>query len=150
MRYVAAGAVALVFLSASAQGEPLAIDQTAWLNYAIIVNTSKDGSNVSLTQNGMVNSISSIQIAGTSDVQIRTHQRGKGNTAVVYQSGWNTISQVTQEGPGRSGGSTNQPTTYIGQGTDEGYLSYFASGGFSLVTLTDGNHTWISRFGRTR
>jgi hypothetical protein len=139
-----------MLVSASAHGEPLAIDQTAWLNYAIIVNTSKDGSNLSLSQNGVVNGISSIQINTPSDSRIRTHQRGRGNTAVIYQSGWNTISQVVQEGPGHSGGSTSIPTTYVTQGTDEGYLSYFASGGFSLVTLTDANHTWISRFGRSR
>ena len=40
--------------------------------------------------------------------------------------------------------------TGLVQSTDEGYLSYFQTGGFSLVTLSDSNHTWISRFGRSR
>lgn len=150
MRHAAAGAVALMLISASAHGETLTIDQTAWLNYAIIVNTSKEGSDIRLGQHGTVNGISSVQINNPGDSQIWTHQRGRRNTAVIYQSGWNTLSGVVQEGPGSFSGNTSQPTQYIGQSTDEGYLSYFTSGGFSLFTLTDANHTWISRFGRSR
>ena len=151
MRHAAAGAVALMLFSASAvHGDTLMIDQTAWLNYAIIVNASKESSDVRLGQHGTINGISSVQINTPGDAQIWTHQRGRKNTAVIHQSGWNTISTVVQEGPGSFSGSTDLPTKYIGQSTDEGYVSYFASGGFSLVTLTDGNHTWISRFGRSR
>lgn len=150
MRHAAAGVVALVLVSTSAHGETLMIDQSAWLNYAIIVNASKEGSDVRLGQHGTINGISSVQITTPGDAQIWTHQRGRKNTAVIHQSGWNTISSVVQEGPGSFSGNTDQSTKYIGQSTDEGYLSYFTSGGFSLVTLTDGNHAWISRFGRAR
>jgi hypothetical protein len=150
MRHAAAGAVALMLVSASAHGETLMIDQAAWANYAIIVNASKEGSDVRLSQHGTINGISSVQINDPGDAQIWTHQRGRRNTAVIHQSGWNTISGVVQEGPGGFSGNTDQPTKYVGQSTDEGYLSYFTSGGFSLVTLTDSNHTWISRFGRAR
>ena len=41
MRHATAGTVILMLFSASAHAEPLAIDQKAWLNYAIIVNTSR-------------------------------------------------------------------------------------------------------------
>ncbi|HWV79914.1 MAG TPA: hypothetical protein VNZ50_00660 [Hyphomicrobiaceae bacterium] len=150
MRHAAAGAVALVLISASARGETVTIDQKAWLNYAIIVNTSKEGSDLRLSQHGTINGISSVQANTPGDAQIWTHQRGRRNTAVIHQSGWNTLSGVVQEGPGGFSGNTGQPTTYIGQSTDDGYLSYFATGGLSLITLTDANHTWISRFGRTR
>lgn len=150
MRHATAGTVILMLFSASAHAEPLAIDQTAWLNYAIVVNTVKESSDLRLKQHGTVNGISSVQMTNPGDAQIRTHQRGRKNTTVIYQSGWNTISSVTQEGPGRFSGNTDIPTQYSGRSTDEGYLSYFVSGGFSLVTLTDGNHTWFSRFGRAR
>ena len=61
-----------------------------------------------------------------------------------------TVSRVIQEGPHGPGGYRHLPTRFSGQQTDEGYLSYFMTGGFSLVTLTDQNHAWFSRFGRAR
>lgn len=133
-----------------AHAEPLVIDQSAWLNYAVIVNTAHKDSNLRINQRGEVNGISSVQLSGEKDAQIFTHQRGRRNTGVIHQSGWITISQVIQEGPHGPGGYQNLPTRFAGQQTDEGYLSYFMTGGFSLVTLTDQNHTWLSRFGRAR
>jgi hypothetical protein len=133
-----------------AHAEPLVIDQSAWLNYAVIVNTAQKESNLRINQRGEINGISSIQLSGYDDAQIFTHQRGRRNTGIIHQRGWITVSRVIQEGPHGPGGYTNLPTTYSGQQTDEGYLSYFMTGGFSLVTLTDQNHTWISRFGRSR
>lgn len=150
MRTVAAGALLFILLSAGAAAEPLAIDQKAWLNYAIIVSADRKDSDVRLRQRGIINGIASVQMSGLNDAQLWTHQRGRRNTSVVYQSGWTTISRTAQEGPHGPGGYRNLPTRYIGHQTDEGYLSYFQTGGFSLVTLTDQNHTWFSRFGRAR
>jgi hypothetical protein len=150
MRYAAACAVALLPLSAAARAEPIAINQDAWLNYAVIANAAQIGSDLRLNQHGTVNGISSVQISGTSDAEIWALQSGRSNTAVIYQSGWNTISRIGQQGPGDFSGHTDLPARYVGRETDDGYLSYFMAGGFSLVTLTDRNHTWISRFGRAR
>jgi len=150
MRNAVAGAALLTLLTASANAEPLVIDQSAWLNYAIVVNTVKKEADLRLKQHGTINGISSVQMSGKNDAQLWTHQRGRRNTAIIHQSGWNTISRVVQEGPGRFSGNQHQPVRYIGRQTDEGYLSYFMTGGFSLVALTDANHTWISRFGRAR
>lgn len=149
MRYVVAGAFALALLATRAGAEPLTIDQSAWHNYTIIVNTSKRSSDLQIRQRGALNAVSSIQVAGSEDARIRTIQRGNRNAAAIYQSGWNTISQVQQSGPD-GGGERGLPTRYAIRETDEGYLSYFMTGGFSLVTLTDQNHTWVSRFGRAR
>ena len=156
MRHVAARIALLTLLSASAGlstragAEPLTIDQNAWLNYAVIVNTSQKGSDLKLNQRGDTNGISAVQLSGSEDAQIFTHQRGRRNTGVIHQSGWVTISRVIQEGPHGPGGYRHLPTRFSGQQTDEGYLSYFMTGGFSLVTLTDQNHAWFSRFGRAR
>jgi hypothetical protein len=151
MRPAAAGVVVLLCLFATRAGaEPLSINQNAWLNYAVIVNTVKKDSDLRLSQRGNINGISSVQMSGLKDAQLWTRQRGRRNTAVVHQSGWITILRTVQEGPHGPGGYRNLPTYYSGRNTDEGYLSYFMSGGFSLVALTDENHTWISRFGRTR
>ncbi len=156
MRHVAARIALLTLvaicagLSTRAEAEPLTIDQSAWLNYAVIVNTSHKDSNLRINQRGDTNGISAVQLSGYEDAQIFTHQRGRRNTGVIHQSGWVTISRVIQEGPHGPGGYRDLPTRFAGQQTDEGYLSYFMSGGFSFVTLTDQNHTWLSRFGRAR
>lgn len=139
-----------VGLSDRADAEPLVINQDAWLNYAVIVNTSRKDSDLKINQRGDTNGISAVQLSGYEDAQIFTHQRGRRNTGVIHQQGWITISRVAQEGPHGPGGYRDLPTRYAGQQTDEGYLSYFMTGGFSLVTLTDQNHTWLSRFGRSR
>jgi hypothetical protein len=156
MRHAAIRIAVLIFLfacaglSTRAGAEPLVINQDAWLNYAVIVNTSRKDSDLKINQRGEINGISAVQLSGHEDAQIFTHQRGRRNTGVIHQSGWITISRVIQEGPHGPGGYQNLPTQQSGQQTDEGYLSYFMTGGFSLVTLTDQNHTWISRFGRSR
>lgn len=150
MRLAAASIVILSFISQAASAEPLAIDQRAWLNYAVIVAATGKQSDVQLSQRGDINGISSVQMSGEKDAILATRQSGKRNTAVTYQSGWMTVLQAAQEGPHGPGGYTNLPTRYISGQTDEGYLSYFMTGGFSLVTLTDQNHTWFSRFGRAR
>lgn len=150
MRLAAAVAILLPLLFSRAAAEPLFIDQNAWLNYAVILNTSKKDSSIALSQRGNINGISSVQMSGLKDARLWTHQRGRRNTAVIHQSGWITVLRSAQEGPHGPGGYTNLPTTYSARHTDEGYLSYFMTGGFSLVTLTDQNHTWFSRFGRAR
>lgn len=150
MRHAAAGAVLLALLSAGAHAEPLTIDQSAWLNYAIVVNTTKKESDLRLNQHGTINGISSVQMSGENNAQIQAHQRGRRNAVGLHQSGWITAARVVQEGPGSFTGHKHLPTQYSGRNTDEGYLSYFMTGGFSMVTLTDSNHTWISRFGRAR
>lgn len=150
MRCVAGGAAMLALVCTDARAEPLAIDQNAWLNYAVIVNTTNTPSNLALKQRGTINAISSVQLSGTGDAEIQTHQRGRRNASVVHQSGWNTISVGIQEGPGNFEGRTDLPMSLTRTQTDEGYLTYFTTGGFSLVTLTDPNHTWYSRFGRSR
>jgi hypothetical protein len=150
MRHVSASIVILTSLSIDASAQPLEINQSAWLNYAIVVNTTQKDSSLRLNQRGEINGISSAQLSGMGDAEIGTHQRGRRNSAVLYQQGWVTASRVIQEGPHGSGGYTNLPNNYSIRLTDEGYLSYFMTGGFSFVTLTDQNHTWISRFGRAR
>jgi hypothetical protein len=110
----------------------------------------KKESDLRIEQRGTVNGISSVQMSGESNAEIQTRQRGRRNAAVVHQSGWITASRIVQEGPGRFSGSTDLPMQYSRQYTDDGYLTYFTTGGFNLITLTDSNHTWISRFGRAR
>ena len=150
MRIAASGSVVLLLLATSAHAETLEINQNAWLNYTVIVNAMNKGSSLSINHRGEKNGISSVQIAGTKDAEIRAHQRGRRNAAVLHQQGWITSSIVIQEGPHGPGGHRDLPMSHAVRETDEGYLSYFQTGGFSLVTLTDPNHTWISRFGRSR
>jgi hypothetical protein len=150
MRYVTASIILLTLLSTQAHAGQTLIDQAAWLNYAVIVSTRDTTSNIGIAQHGTINGISSVQLAGDNDAQIRSDQKGRRNMAVIHQSGWNVISGVSQAGPNGFSGYTNLPTTYWSKDVDDGYLSYFMTGGFSLVTLTDANHTWFSRFGRAR
>lgn len=150
MRYAATSFFLFVCSSANAIAEHAAINQNAWFNYVIIVNTQKSPSEVSVIQHGTISGISSLQLTGQNDAIIGTRQNGAQNTSVIYQSGWNTISSVAQGGPNGFAGHGDLPTTYWARKVDEGYLSYFMTGGFSLATLTDSNHTWFSRFGRSR
>lgn len=150
MRHAAASLLLLICISVDARAEPTEINQNAWLSYAIVVNTLQTPSNVSIIQHGTISGISSVQLTGQEDAQIHTRQTGARNTAVIYQTGWNTISSVAQGGRNEFSGYRNLPTTYWAREVDEGYLSYFMTGGFSLATLTDANHTWFSRFGRGR
>jgi hypothetical protein len=147
-----AGSVMMLVLFPFAQtrADPLAIDQNAWLNYAVIVNVNGKPSNLQIGQFGTLNGISSAQVSGSNDAYIMTHQRGEWNSALLYQSGWNTIVAAVQQGNGSWPGFTHHSTVYRGLQTDEGYLSYFMTGGFSFVSLTDPGHTWYSRFGRGR
>ena len=139
-----------VFSVANAEADPLAINQNAWLNYAIVVNTPGKPSNLQISQVGTANSISSVQLSGGNDAYILTHQSGQWNNALIYQSGWNVVAGAVQQGGDGWAGHTNHPTVYRAAQTDEGYLSYFMTGGFSFVSLTDPAHTWYSRFGRGR
>jgi hypothetical protein len=135
---------------AQADAEPLSIDQNAWLNYTVVVVTDKKPSNLQFGQFGTVNGISSVQLSSINDAYIVTRQQGELNSAFLYQSGWNTVAITTQQGGDGWSGFTQHPTTYRAFRTDEGYLSYFLTGGFSFVSLTDPSHTWYSRFGRAR
>jgi hypothetical protein len=139
-----------LFPIANTHADPLAIDQNAWLNYAVIVNLAGKPSNLQIGQYGTLNGISSAQGSGVNDAYIMTHQRGDWNSAFLYQSGFNTVVGTVQQGGDGWQGHTNHPTVYRGTQTDEGYLSYFMTGGFSFVSLTDPAHTWYSRFGRGR
>jgi len=150
MRHASASVALLIFLSTEANAQAPAIEQSAWLNYAVVVNAQDRNSDLRVSQRGTINGIASIQLSGNEDAQLQTSQRGRRNTAVIYQSAWNASSRVAQEGQHGFSGLTNLPTRYSVRETDEGYLSYFMTGGFSLVTLTDQNHTWLSRFGRGR
>lgn len=141
----------LAFFSlANAVADPLAINQNAWLNYAIVVNTPGKPSNLQIGQAGTVNGISSVQLSGVNDAYISTHQSGQWNGALIYQTGWNVVAGAVQQGGDGWSGHTNHTTIYRAAQTDEGYLSYFMTGGFSFVSLTDPSHTWYSRFGRGR
>lgn len=133
-----------------ANADPLTINQNAWLNYAVVVNTQGKTSNLHLGQTGTVNGISSAQISGTNNAYMTTDQIGEWNASQLYQSGWITVAGVLQQGGDGWPGHMNHPTVYKGYQTDEGYLSYFMTGGFSFVSLTDPAHTWLSRFGRGR
>jgi hypothetical protein len=150
MRIAAAGAAILALVTTSARAEPLVIDQSAWMNYTVIANATKNGSSLKIQQRGEINAISSVQLSGPNDAEIHTHQRGRRNAAVIHQDGWIASSVVVQEGPHGPGGYTNLPMQLTRVQTDEGYLTYFTTGGFSLVSLTDPQHTWFSRFGRSR
>jgi hypothetical protein len=150
MRIAAAGAALLALVTTCAHAEPFVIDQNAWMNYTVIVNTTKNGSSLKINQRGEINAISTVHLAGTNDAEISTHQRGRRNAAVIYQDAWIASAVVVQEGPHGPGGYTNLPMQLTREQTDEGYLTYFTTGGFSLVSLTDPQHTWFSRFGRSR
>lgn len=128
--------------------EPMTIQQNANTNYAVIATGKKDVSNLRIEQTGRNNAISSLQVSPDYNI-VSTTQRGNWNTVVIYQEGFIDQASVVQAGPKRNGGSTNLPTSYRQQSTDEGYLTYFTSGGFSMATLTEGG-THQSRFGRSR
>ncbi len=150
MRQAMSVALLLILLPAGVQAETIEINQNAWLNYTVIVDTKRVGSSLVINQRGHTNGISSVQLAGESDADVQVHQRGRRNSLVLYQSGWITSSVAAQEGPRGEVGAKDLPMMHTVQTLDEGYLSYFQSGGFSIATLTDPNHTWISRFGRSR
>lgn len=129
-----------------AAADPAAIEQKAKTNYAVINSGNKAVSDIHIQQSGSINAIASSQTADQNG--IATAQNGQWNTVVIYQEGWIDSSSVLQQGP--KGGNGNLPTSYHHEITDDGYLSYFASGGFSLVTLSDPGHTLTSHFGRYR
>lgn len=145
MRFILCSALtALSFDMAVA--EPLTVKQNAETNYAVI-DTSGQNNDVTIKQKGKLNGIAAAQRSDTNS--INATQRGWSNTVVIYQNGTIDTSVVAQSGPPRSD-ITSLPTTYLLQKKDDTYLSYFTSGGFSMVTLTDPNNTITSRFGRTR
>ena|ERR1700733_81356 len=148
MRYAIYSIAFLVCAGGGALAEPDTIVQTAKTNYAVIVIGNKSASNIKVKQTGNINGIASSQKANEN--AIATSQSGWRNTVVIYQEGWTDTSSVIQFGPSHGGGNGNLPTTFRTQSTDEGYLSYFQSGGFSIVTLTDPTNTITSRFGRSR
>jgi hypothetical protein len=125
------------------------LEQKADTNFAVIVSRDLEKSDLTITQSGRVNGITSLQTA--KDNRISTSQSGWQNTVVIYQEGWIDISSVVQSGPAKkTSNSGSLPTSYRGQKTDDGYLSYFTSGGFSMLSLTDSGNTAVSRFGRVR
>ncbi len=150
MRQAAFIALLPILLPAVAAAETIEINQNAWLNYTVIVDGKQVGSSLVVNQRGYANGISSVQLAGESNAEIQMHQRGRRNSLVVHQSGWITSSIAVQEALRGDGGARDLPMMHTVQTLEENYLSYFQSGGFSLVTLTDPGHTWISRFGRSR
>ncbi len=112
MRTAASGGVALMLLATSAHAETLEINQSAWLNYTVIVNAMNKGSSLSINHRGEKNGISSVQITGDKDAEIWAHQRGRRNAAVLHQQGWITSSIVVQEGPHGPGGYRDLPMSY--------------------------------------
>jgi hypothetical protein len=149
MRYSICGLAFLVCSAGAATADPTAIEQNAKTNYAVIV-TGKDkpSSDLNLKQSGSTNGLTSVQSADANS--IAASQSGWRNAIFIYQEGWTDMSSVAQSGPIGSAGRANLPASYSLQNTDDGYLSYFASGGFSMVTLTDPGNTITSRFGRYR
>jgi hypothetical protein len=124
------------------------IKQDRDLNYAIItVGPNKDVSDITIEQSGRRNGVTSVQRA-TTENSIKTNQSGWQNTVVIYQEGWIDISSVAQSAPKKK--SNDERTFYQTQKTDDGYLTYFQSGGFSIATITEPGHTNTSRFGRSR
>lgn len=149
MRYALGCLVLLACSASAAAGNPMTIEQNAETNYAVILNgKDKASSDVSLKQSGSINGLTSTQLAEQNNVA--ASQAGWRNAIVIYQEGWIDISSVAQSGPVGKEGHADVPTSYRQQNTDDGYLSYFASGGFSMVTLTDPGYTITSRFGRYR
>jgi hypothetical protein len=149
MRYTIGSLVFLVLAAGAAAAEPTTIEQNAKTNYAVIVTGKhKPSSDLSIKQSGYTNGLTSAQSADQNSMA--ASQSGWRNAVVIYQEGWTDISSVAQSGPIKGAGGGNLPTSYSLQNTEDGYLSYFTSGGFSMVTLTDPGNTITSRFGRYR
>jgi hypothetical protein len=149
MRYAIASLPFLILTASAAAADPTMIEQNAKTNYAVIVaGKNKQSSDVSVKQSGHINGLTSLQSADQNS--LATSQKGWRNAIVIYQVGWTDISSLAQSGPIKGASVDNLPTSYSMQNTDDGYLSYFASGGFSMVTLTDPGNTITSRFGRYR
>ena len=149
MRYALSSLAFLVCMVGPASAAPLTIEQNAKTNYAVIkAGQGKASLDVSLKQSGTLNGISSTQTADQN--AIGSSQKGWRNTITIYQQGWTDISSVAQSGPVGNAGSNNLPTTYSRENVEDNYLTYFTSGGFSMVTLTDPGSTITSRFGRYR
>jgi hypothetical protein len=149
MRYAICSLVLLAFAGDAAAAEPTTIEQKAKTNYAVIVvGKHKPSSDISVKQTGNINGLTSVQSADQNN--LTTSQSSWRNAIVIYQEGWTDISSIAQSGPIGGAGVSNLPTSYSMQNTDDGYLSYFASGGFSMVTLTEPGNTITSRFGRYR
>ncbi len=139
-----------VCLSGVAAADPISIEQNGKTNLAVInVGPSASSSDFSLQQSGSENRLSSSQRA-TDQNSIAASQYGWRNSVTIYQNGWTDISSVAQSGPIGEGGRSNLPTSFTAENTDNGYLTYFASGGFSLVTLGEPGTNMTSRFGRYR
>lgn len=149
MRYAIGSLVFLICAAGAAAAEPTTIEQKAKTNYAVIVTgKNKQSSDLSIKQSGHINGLTSSQSADQNSMA--ASQSGWRNAVVIYQDGWTDISSVAQSGPIKGTGGGNLPTSYSLQNTEDGYLSYFTSGGFSMVTLTDPGNTITSRFGRYR
>jgi hypothetical protein len=149
MRYAIASLPFLFLAAGAAAADPTTIEQNAKTNYAVIVaGKNKQSSDVSVKQSGHINGLTSLQSADQNS--LATSQSSWRNAVVIYQEGWTDISSLAQSGPIRGASLSNLPTSYSMQNTDDGYLSYFASGGFSMVTLTDPANAITSRFGRYR
>jgi hypothetical protein len=149
MRNAISGLALLVCTAGAAAADPATIEQNAKTNFAVIVTgKNKPSSDLTVKQSGSTNGLTSVQSATANS--IAASQSGWRNAIVIYQEGWTDISSVAQSGPIGSGGRGNLPASYSFQNTEDGYLSYFTSGGFSMVTLTDPGNTITSRFGRYR
>jgi hypothetical protein len=136
-------------LSGAAAADPTSIEQNGKTNLAVVnIGSSAPSSDLIFKQSGNLNQLSSNQNADQNS--IATTQYGWQNTVVIYQRGTTDISSVTQSGPVGEAGRSNLPTSFTAENTDDGYLTYFGSGGFSLVTLGDPGSNVTSRFGRYR
>lgn len=137
-------------LSGAAAADPLSIEQNGKTNLAVInVGPSATSSDLTFQQSGSLNQLSSSQQASDQN-SIATSQYGWRNSVTIYQNGWTDISSVVQSGPVGEGGRSNLPTSFTADNTDNGYLTYFTSGGFSLVTLGEPGTNVTSHFGRYR
>jgi len=148
MRYALSVLAVLICHAGEASADPITIEQNAKTNYAVINSTASDTSDLTLYQSGRTNGASSTQYADQNSTL--TTQHGWQNTVTIYQNGWTDISRVVQSGPIGDAGQAHLPTTFTTENTDDGYLTYFTSGGFSMVTLGDPGNAITSRFGRYR
>jgi hypothetical protein len=155
--------VSMVLASTSVQaGEATLVNQDAWTNLAIVVvGRGQEESRLTVMQTGIVNGFASAQLSGNNYLQ--STQSGFDNSYIALQvlsgehpdpdTGVSTNFALTrQQAPSSDVLSprVDLDVEVVSEQTEDGYLTYFASGGFSMMSITETGRNITSRFGRLR
>ncbi|MGD0641412.1 MAG: hypothetical protein ABSC22_11750 [Roseiarcus sp.] len=131
-------------LACAANAQALSLRQDAAENYAYI-GPGNISSDVRLWQTGKDNVETTVQ--NSQDNSIYVNQRAtNSNTSTITQYGAVNTAIVVQQYNFKT--TVGNQSGYVGQQTNNGYLSEFNSGGASILTLTGSSNTLISSFGR--